>query len=404
MEQKETIPIYSTIQPGLTPTRIKLLSRSAWASMGLYAWAAAIGGAVLPQLAVTFKMSNSLSGFLLAVPSFGFTLAGLIGGWFSERIGLQRLLALSAISLIVSLGLASIAPIVIVIIIATMLIGFSGGLLEVGSNGLIASLYHDKAASQLNLLHVFYGGGAFLSPLFVGFCIANSLSWRINYSLSAGLVMILALVLSNQPHVQVKEASRLNVSTIPRLISRPSVLRAWLAIVFFTSAEVGLSTWLVTYFQKVKSFPPVIASTSLSIFWIAMLVGRVVNFRLPSFLSLADVIRFEVLGSILSVIIILLGRYPLLILLGTFLDGLFMAGLFPNLIAYASHNSPDSIGSISGITLAGAGIGMTLGPWIIGLLADQVGLGSAFYLPIFMLAIVEVVFLMKIPSFERLDP
>lgn len=366
--------------------------------MSLYAWAAAISGAVLPQLAAAFNMSNSLSGFLLAVPSVGFALAGLIGGWFSEWIGLQKLLAFSAISLAVSLGLAGTAPTVVVIIVAAMLVGFSGGLLEVGSNGLIASLYHDKAASQLNLLHVFYGGGAFLSPLFVGFCIANNFTWRLNYLLAAGLVLILALVLYRQPFAQGVEVSRINISRMLDLLARPSVLRAWLAIIFFTAGEVGLSTWLVTYFQKVKGLPPVMASTSLSIFWIAMLAGRAVNFRLPVSHSLPAIIRLEVLGSILAVTIILFGRFPLSIFFGTLLDGLFMAGLFPSLIAYASHNSSDSIGSISGITLAGAGIGMTLGPGFIGLLADRLGLGSALYIPIFMLVLVEAVFLFGKPS------
>lgn len=398
MVQNESIPADSTFRSGLTPVRIRQLSRSAWASMSLYAWAAAIGGAVLPQLSVTFDMSNSLSGFLLAIPSVGFTLAGFIGGWFSERLGLQRLLALSAISLTVSLGLGGMAPVVAVVILAAMLIGFSGGLLEVGSNGLIASLYHNKAASHLNLLHMFFGGGALLSPLFVGFFIANNFSWRANYILAAGLVLILVLVLYCQPLVQGVEVSRINISEMLRLLARPSVLRAWLAIIFFTSAELGLSAWLVTYFQEVKGFPPVIASISLSVFWIAILAGRAVNFRLPSTLDLPAVIRFEVLGSILSVIIILLGRDPLFIIVGTFLAGLFMAGLFPNLMAYASHDTSDSIGSISGITLSGAGIGMTLGPGAIGLLADWAGLGSALYLPILMLVIVEVVFFFKIPN------
>ena len=398
MEQNKSIPVKSAIPSGPASIRIKQLSMSAWASMSLYAWAVAIGGAVLPQLAVTFKMSNSLSGFFLAIPSIGFTLAGLTGGWLSEQIGLQRLLALSAVSLTISLGLGSIAPVVTVILLAAMLIGFSGGFLEVGSNGLIASLYHDKASSQLNLLHMFYAGGAIISPLCVGFFIANTFSWRANYILAAGLVLILVFVLYRLPHTQDVEVSHINVSEMLHLLTRPTVLRAWFAIIFFTSAELGLSTWLVTYFQKVKGFPPVIASASLSVFWIAILAGRAVNFRLPGTLSLTAVIRLEILGSIVSVFIILLGRYPLLIYMGTFLDGLFMAGLFPNLMAYASHNSSDSIGSISGITLFGAGIGMTLGPGVIGLLADWGGLGSAPYLPIFMLVIVEAVFLFKIPN------
>src|SRR5271157_3954852 len=205
--QNKSIPANSDLRPGLAPIRIKKLSRSAWASMGLYGWVAAIGGAVLPQLTATFNMSNSLSGFLLAIPAVGFALAGLIGGWFSEGVGLQRLLALSAISLTVSLILGGIAPVVVVIILAAMLIGFSGGLLEVGSNGLIATLYHDQAASQLNLLHMFYGGGALLSPLLVGFFISSNFSWRANYILAGGFTLILVLVLHREPHMQGVELS-----------------------------------------------------------------------------------------------------------------------------------------------------------------------------------------------------
>jgi FHS family glucose/mannose:H+ symporter-like MFS transporter len=371
-------------------------TRLAWASLGYYAWASVLAGALLPQLSETFGFSDSLSGLLLAIPSVGFSLAGIVGGWLSERISLQRLLSLSAVGLMISLVLAGSSSFAIMIIVATMLIGFSGGVMEVGANGLIVSIYHDRAASQLNLLHVFYSSGAFLSPLVVAIIVTNNYSWRVNYILASILTLIFAFILNRQSAPLKLDIQSTSLRKVLHLVTRQAVARAWISAVFFTAGEFGLSYWLTTYFQRVLGFSPGIASGSLSVFWIAMLIGRIINSRLPSSTNLSPIIISELVGCVFSVLLVFGGGNFKLIVIGVLFSGFFMAGLIPNLLAYASHDTEESIGSISGLILSGAGVGMLIGPGLIGILADVWDLKTSMYTALFLLLVVLVIF--SLPS------
>jgi fucose permease len=372
----------------------QLWTRLAWSSLGLYAWASVLTGANLPEIVKTFDLNSSLAGLLVAVPALGFTAAGLVGGYLSKWIGLQRLLALSASGMTFSLLLGTISPSRPSLFLAVLCIGLFGGMLETGCNGLIAELNVGKAARELNRLHIFFGIGAFVSPLIVTTLLAFKMVWRVNYAIAGIMAIILAGILALQPNRSHTTTNASHLREFVKLAKTPATIRVWVGAFLFVASELGFSNWIVTYLRQRPGFSPELASISLSIFWLAMLVGRYINTRLPVIHKDRYVIVVEALGSSLFLLLALLFKDVVLSISALVMIGFFMAGLLPWLLAYANERNPGYAGSISGFIQSGAGAGMLIGPSFIGILAQYTNLSFAMGISVILIFILGLIFLL----------
>jgi fucose permease len=384
----------ATIKKGSAPLAIKNWTRLAWVSLALYAWASVLTGANLPEIRSTFGLGSSVAGFLASIPAIGFITAGLIGGFLSRWIGLQRLLALSASGLTLSLLLAAISPSGSTLFLAALCIGFFGGMLETGSNGLIADLYRGNAARELNRLHIFFGTGAFISPLVVAALLASKNTWRYSYTIASFMAILITIILVFQPKPSSSKSDLIHLREFTRLAHNPNISLAWLGAFFFNASEMGLSNWIVTYFRQKTGFTPELASLGLSIFWLSILLGRYINTRLPHVGKDQYIIVFEAFGSSLFIILVLTFQTIVLSILALIMVGIFMAGLYPWLLAHACERNPGYAGSISGFVQSGVGAGMLIGPSLIGVLAQYVNLSFALGTTVIFIFILGLIFLL----------
>jgi MFS transporter, FHS family, glucose/mannose:H+ symporter len=372
----------------------QLWTRLAWSSLGLYAWASVLTGANLPDIVKTFDLSPSLAGLLVAVPALGFTAAGLVGGYLSKWLGLQRLLALSASGMTFSLLLGTISPSRLSLFLAVLCIGFFGGLLETGCNGLIAELHVGKAARELNRLHIFFGIGAFVSPLIVTTLLAFKIVWQVNYAIAGILAIILTGILARQPNRSHMTTDASHLGEFVKVVKTPATIRVWVGALLYVASELGFSNWIVTYLRQRPGFSPELASISLSIFWLAVLVGRYMNTRLPVIHKDRYVIMVEAFGSSLFLLLTLFFKDVALSVLAIVMIGFFMAGLLPWLLAYANERNSGYAGAISGFVQSGAGVGMLIGPGFIGILAQYTNLSFAMGISVILIFILGLIFIL----------
>jgi len=383
------------LNKGISARHIKMWSRYSWLSMGLYAWAFVITGAVLVEIAASFQLTTAQAGLLVSLPAFGFTAASLAAGYFANRSGLQSMLAVSLMLLSGSLAVAAVAPAAVILGLAAVGIGFSGGLLETAGNGLIAELHQGSAARELNRLHVFFGVGAFISPIVAAAFIRWGTSWREPFGFAMILTLLLAVALWLAPKGVYKQDSTITISRLLKLVRLPKVAIAWVGMFLFVSAELGFSNWIVTYLRKEASFPLELASLGLSIFWLAMLLGRYLNTFIPHHWNDRWVITTQAFTGAISQILALLTQSPVLVFLGLVLCGLSMAGLVPWMLAFVTEPYQDPKGSITGLIFTGTGQGMLLGPGLVGVAAGRAGLSAAMYLCVGMLLCLGLLFLLS---------
>jgi FHS family glucose/mannose:H+ symporter-like MFS transporter len=368
------VPNTATLNEGITHLAKRNWTWLAWSCLGLYAWSSVLTGANLPEITSSFDLSPSAAGILVSIPAVGFIAAGLLGGFLLKRIGLQLLLAVSAPGLALSLFITAISPSRAILFLGILCMGFCNGMLEIGSNGLIADIYRGYVARELNRLHIFFSTGALLSPLVVAALLASKFSWRFSYFIAGFIAASLASILALRPKPPLSKYDSTHEKEFTKLIFKPGIALVWFGVFLFVASELGFSNWVVTYLRHKADFSPVLASLGLSVFWLAMLLGRYINTRLPRIGKDQYIIVLEAFGSSFFLLVLFYSQTKELSILALGLVGFFMAGLFPWLLAHASERNPGYAGSISGFIQTGVGMGMLVGPALIGVLAQAANL------------------------------
>ncbi len=177
---------------------------------------------------------------------------------------------------------------------------------------------------------------------------------------------------------------------------QPVILQVWIGAILLLATEQGFTGWVTAYLQDIEILPMELASLGLAMFWLSILFGRYINTRLPSTINQRAIILTEISGAAIAVLVILISR-NILISLGTVACfGLFMAGLYPNLLAFGSEYYPGDASLVSGIFVTGVGLGKLMGPAIIGATATRTGIPLAMYLTLFLLLCLTALFSLRI--------
>jgi FHS family glucose/mannose:H+ symporter-like MFS transporter len=245
--------------------------------------------------------------------------------------------------------------------------------------------------SIVNLGHGFFAIGALTSPLIASRMVSNQMNWRLIYLVAIGITVIsfISFVFINRKnhdglHVEKKTIS---LKEIFRYRGK-NIYMVFTAILmlFYVMSEVTIFSWAPTFFRIEKLFDLDSASLVASIFWLGILIGRLII----SFLSYKYKAGILLLAlSIISLLGLSLAIFPINQIInftGVGLIGLGFSGIPPLLISSASRIFGSGREDIS-LTVLFA-IGVTSGsiiPYVISLLANYNFLASMLLAIIFMI-------------------
>jgi fucose permease len=347
-------------------------------------------GPVLPSIMMTFRLQEAQAGLLLASSPPGFILGTLGGGVLVDRRGLTSGYVLGLIGVMIGLGLYAVAPAFPVAMAAGVVLGLGSGIVDSTLNTLPAlvpaagrtDVGGRHANSLMNLVHLYFSLGAFVAPLIVGILLGRGWSWRTIYA--ACVVPTLALGLftagrASPPSPPIgKGTNELGdeQTTWMLLHQRPVILGA-LVLLFYMGAEIGVASWVVLYLQQELHLSIELASAGLSVFWVAVMVGRYAN----SHLALRIPARDALIGSGLGGAVCCWGLLTAQNYIHAFgwltLIGLLLAGVYPLAMASVNSRYPTYAGRVSGLLAACAAGGMLLFPPLLGALSQGTGLRVA---------------------------
>jgi FHS family glucose/mannose:H+ symporter-like MFS transporter len=139
--------------------------------------------------------------------------------------------------------------------------------------------------SVVNLGHGFFAMGALISPIFASNIVNRQMNWRVIYLVFMGLTFIsfISFLLTNRERagaldkrvaLPLKELFRNRSKNIYIIFTVTMML-------LYIMSEVTIFSWAPTFFRIDKLFDIYSAGLMISIFWIGILVGRL----LVSFLS-----------------------------------------------------------------------------------------------------------------------
>ena len=342
-------------------------------------------GPLLVPISNSFQLKLAQVGFPVALNFTGFFLATFAIAFFWRTYRARPLLTFSSLFLSLSLvGIALLHDSLIVLFILLFFVGFNAGIMHTGLDSLISETFKRARAKYLNILHIFVGLGCLASPLLVGIILTYSEKWYLVCFLM-GLFSIPLPIFFWNKRLYRKAIFSKNREVIDNPgLNKPVNWRVFWPIVFsiflYVGIESSFASWTPLFLVKVRGVTTAIASYNISIFWLAIIVGRWFFGKLFYKTNLSRSLIIGAVGGALFIALSFLSKEKSIILLFIACSGLFLSYIYPNMLALAGNIFPNSIGFVTGILTTSGFVGSTLFPWLIGPISQAIGLTKSVFL------------------------
>jgi MFS family permease len=345
-----------------------------YAALAAYAFWLYAYGPALALLRSELRFSYTLLGVYSAVWPAGAGLAGVCFAPLARRLRRGPLLWCSAAAATAGAGLFTATRTVVPTLLGAALLGFAGTTLLTCTQAILSDRhgeYRDRALTEVN---VAAAGCAVLAPLMLGLLQSTPAGWRVVMSLPVIIFAGLYLRYRHQPLPEAPAAR--SASGRVRLPLSCWLLAAMVAtgiavefcLVYF-GAELLITTGLGT--DR--------AATAMSGFYLGILAGRIGG----AWLTRRAGRTVALLWASLAVtaagfgLFWLAGR-PGPAIAGLFLCGLGVANLYPLSVALVLAAAPGDGDRANGAIQLLGGVLVVASPYLLGSLADHLGLRAAF--------------------------
>ena len=334
-------------------------ARLMWAGfLGIFVWGSIAGllGAVLPSLRDRAGISLAESSGIFIALSCGLVVASLASGYALDRYGKKVVLCSAVTLVIVSLVLLERMTTLPVMIVLAFCLGAGGSAVVTGAHALIADLNPTHRSASLNLLDVFFGVGAFVTPFAIVPLQARGGLGAVLFTLAglAALILVYLLATTFPAPVQTRQFSLADAAQVAR---SPLFLVPALIVFLYVGTEQSVWDWQITYFMRQLSMDNVAAAKVLSIFPIAIMLGRLATNRLLMRMSPTPVLLVSTIGATLCFAMVMLATTAGLAAGALLVCGLFMASIFPTALGIVSSRFPTASGTALGLAITGGWLG-----------------------------------------------
>ncbi len=342
----------------------------------LIGWSGLLVPSLIRSIERDFDQSDAGLGIFYLLYAITYASGSLGGGVVTERFGRRRVLALAALSHGIGIAALGIVPAWGVVLAAAVPAGLGAGALDGEVNGLILDLYPGARGRALNSLHLFFSIGALASPLIVGQLVDAGVAWQALVVGTAGVTLPVAglFAVARLPHGRHAAAPGDGPRMSAPMALRWPLLTLEFAIACYVASEVGVSDWLVRFLDSV---PLGLATTSLSLFWAGLALGRLVAARVADrFDHLCFTTVAIAVASLAIIAAVAVPSVGVSILLFAF-AGFAFGPVFPTIVAIGGERFPERSAAVGGFLTGTAVIGAVIYPPVMGFLSVNIGLAAA---------------------------
>jgi fucose permease len=159
----------------------------------------------------------------------------------------------------------------------------------------------------------------------------------------------------------------------------------WALVALGVASEWCVGYWGADFLADGTGLTRPAAATSLTAFFAAMLVGRVASSRLARTLPPAVLLATTLFVALLGFPLFWLSPGIIFTLAGLFITGLGIGGVYPLGVSAAIASAPGNTDAAAARLSVGGGGAILVAPFVLGALADRVGIGTAFGIVVPML-------------------
>ena len=359
------------------------------ACMGMLAFGIVLTtlGAVLPSVITRFGIDKAVAGSLFLLMTFGILVGSLVFGPIVDRNGYKGMLLLATALIAIGLEGIAFAPSMGWLRIAIALIGFGGGIINGGTNALVADLSAEGRSAGLSLLGVFFGVGAVGVP-FVLSNLLGILTYSTIIAAVGALVVIPFLVTVSTPFPAPKQPHGFPLAAAKELLRDSVLLTMGLMLFLESGMEITVGGWTATFFKEELQIGEQRALVYLSLYWLGMMLARLALGFVLKRAAPVGVLLGAISVAIVGALLLIVTRSASLAALGVFLVGCGFAPVFPLILGFVGDRYANLSGTAFSVVIVMALIGGMLLPYLTGVIGAVHGLrGSLVIVPVALLAL-----------------
>jgi FHS family L-fucose permease-like MFS transporter len=351
-------------------------------------------GVIIDKFQATYSVPLQVAALL----PFGFYLSyGLFSvpsGLMMDRFGAKTVLTAGMILMTLGCLFLYLSGSYIMVIAMIFMAGTGVAVIQTAGNPFIRELDRpEKYTSNLTTIIGINGLGCALGPLLVPFLQTRGLPWNTVYLVFGlfSLILLVLLLTVRVPKIVLLDEEKIDISIITRLLKNPVIITYSLAIFFYVGAEVGTSSYIIVFMDKVHGFGtdislwdkgnfmylvfPSASALAVGLFWLAQAAGRLAAGQIMRYISPRAVFIFHSAATCLSILVAIVAP-AMTSLIAFIVTGYFTSVLFTSIFSATIQSFDKYHGAISGILCTAVAGGAVVG-FLVGAAGDLTGMRAA---------------------------
>jgi fucose permease len=352
--------------------------------VGYFAFMETVLGPIMPFLRTELDFDYTAASLHFSAFALGAVLFGLFGDRVLGHWGRLTCLWGGAFGMAAGAAFLISVPSPWGTVPAAFAMGLLGSLLLVTSQALLSDRHGEYGAVAVTESNVTASACSIAAPLLVGASAASGLGWRTGLAAPAAALILLAAIFffrpPDIPQSAAKEGERAGGRGLP-----PRYWAMWALVALGVASEWCVAYWGADFLADGTGLTRPAAATSLTAFFAAMLLGRIASSRLARVLPKAALLAATLCVALVGFPLFWFSPGSAFTLAGLFVTGLGTGGVYPLGVSAAIAAAPENSDAAAARLAVGGGGAILVTPFLLGALADRIGIATAFGIVIPML-------------------
>ena len=353
-------------------------------------------GPVLPYFTHRWNLTDGQAGLFFSTQYFGSFLGTVMTSWLLPRLGFSKVISAGYFCFALGLACLGLGPWFFSTVFVAIY-GMGYGLATPSINLRATHLPSSNVAAAVSLLNFSWGIGAVSSPFLVAFFLGHLSLWALAVSLAACfLVLALAHFVHKADPVVSSENRPKRSFAVWRATLQPT---PWisLALLFFlyVGIEISVGGWVALDEKRMVGFSAAKMAAAPAFFYGFLLLGRLLLPLALRYFSQRTLSVGSLVVTTAGVGLVAFAQTPAMLHAGALLAGLGCGPQYPIYVTWLAARFKDNATWLAALFFGAAGIGSSLIPWLVGVVASQMhSLRFGFVLPL-ALALLMIPFALR---------
>jgi fucose permease len=345
-----------------------------------------------PSIRAGFSLPLDAIGMLLFASVAGYMASTFLSGMLLSKIGVGRILAASCLITGLALIGYTLVPQWWMMVLLGVFAGLGAGAIDASLNTYIAAHFGE---GLMQWLHASWGIGITIGPIIMTLGLTNANSWRFGYRVVGIFQLLLAVcfVLTlgmwrQNDHQAAGNAEKKLTEYNTRLQDTLRRPQTWLSILLFflyVGAETSLGTWTYTLLTESRGVDATLAGFFAGSYWFTFTIGRIGAGLIAKKIGVNKLVYGGLIGALIGAALLIWNPSEIANVIAVAIIGLSIAPIFPAMISGTKHRVGDhNAANTIGMQMAATGLGMSVIPSLMGILARRVSLEI---IPVFLLGL-----------------